>query len=220
VNVVLASAELARVKVLVDSLAADAGFAVRHCASSAREILFCCEMVNPCVLIVDHAFFREVDKGEFQRKAGYGRNIAALTVLTETGNGAMEELLRLGCMGFVDPCVTPACLQKAIRCVAGGEVWAGRRLISDLLRRCLSVSTPRLLTAREEEILSLMARGYRNREIARTLCITRETVRWHQRNLYSKMGVHDRASAAVIARKSPLEEETTLPAEVVLGVCV
>jgi DNA-binding CsgD family transcriptional regulator len=60
------------------------------------------------------------------------------------------------------------------------------------------------LTAREIQVLRLVARGCRNQEIAEQLFISVETVRWHLRSLYGKLGVHDRLSAAVFA--SGLEE--------------
>lgn len=54
---------------------------------------------------------------------------------------------------------------------------------------------PRHLSARETEILSLMARDYTAREIATNLGITLHTVRTHSENILRKLGVHHRAAA-------------------------
>ena len=79
------------------------------------------------------------------------------------------------------------------------------------------------MTAREAEILTLVSQGYTNQQIAETLCICRETVRWHMRMLYAKLGVHDRQSAASHAlqpglnvRKPSLpEKHSKLPVRVI-----
>lgn len=55
------------------------------------------------------------------------------------------------------------------------------------------------LTEREDEILKLMAEGLTNREISDQLVIEFETVRWHTKNIYNKLGVHTRAQAVIRA---------------------
>jgi DNA-binding NarL/FixJ family response regulator len=52
------------------------------------------------------------------------------------------------------------------------------------------------LTRREQEILELLCRGFSNKEIAETLCISFETVRWHNRRIYHKLHVRSRSEAA------------------------
>ena len=83
----------------------------------------------------------------------------------------------------------------ALRAVADGELWAPRKVISGLVREWVNESSPRQLTGRESEILALIAGGYTNRQIAESLFITRETVRWHVRSIYAKLGASDRESA-------------------------
>jgi ATP/maltotriose-dependent transcriptional regulator MalT len=55
------------------------------------------------------------------------------------------------------------------------------------------------LTARETEILALVAQGFTNQQISDALHIGRETVRWNMRMIYGKLGVHDRESAVLRA---------------------
>lgn len=57
------------------------------------------------------------------------------------------------------------------------------------------------LTAREREILNLMTGGATNQQIAEQLCLSTETVRWHVRRLYEKIGAKDRQDAARYARE-------------------
>lgn len=58
------------------------------------------------------------------------------------------------------------------------------------------------LTPREEEVLKLMARGFSNKETARVLDISPDTVKTHVRNIFSKLGVTDRTQAAVWASRN------------------
>ena len=60
------------------------------------------------------------------------------------------------------------------------------------------------LTRRELEILQLIARGMRNKEIAANLCISEQTVQVHVKNIRSKLEVHDRTAAVVVAAQRGL----------------
>jgi len=64
------------------------------------------------------------------------------------------------------------------------------------------------LTQRELEILRLLAQGLSNREIAQALVIAPGTVKWYNKQLYSKLGVHNRSQAVDMARKMGLLEDT------------
>jgi ATP/maltotriose-dependent transcriptional regulator MalT len=76
---------------------------------------------------------------------------------------------------------------------------ASRKTVSTVLQSLLFASKHRL-TFRETEILGLVANGLKNREIAKRLLISPETVRWHLRTLYNKLGTHDRMRAVIKVR--------------------
>jgi len=59
----------------------------------------------------------------------------------------------------------------------------------------------RRFTPREQEILECISNGETNRSIAARLFITRDTVRWHLRCLYTKLGVHNRKAVAAFVEK-------------------
>ncbi len=105
----------------------------------------------------------------------------------------------MGCRGVLEVDSPAATLRRAIQAVASGEIWASRRSISRVVQTLLFADRQQM-TSRESQILKLIARGYSNREIAEQLFISRETVRWHMRSLYSKIGAHDRDSAVTYAR--------------------
>jgi DNA-binding NarL/FixJ family response regulator len=102
------------------------------------------------------------------------------------------DLLHLGCSGSINTAVSPADFQRAFHAVASGELWFPRRVLSTAVRTLLSTVNQKRLTQREREVLRLIVQGFNNREIADSLFITRETVRWHVRSIYSKIGTNDR----------------------------
>ena len=98
----------------------------------------------------------------------------------------------------------------AVRAVARGEVWLGPQVTSKVVQRSMGTSSSQLgpdqLTKREMEVLSLMAKGQSNEEIAESLYITERTVRFHVSNLFSKLQVTSRVEAVVKAFRLQLVE--------------
>jgi DNA-binding NarL/FixJ family response regulator len=114
--------------------------------------------------------------------------------------------LRAGASGFLLKDAQRAELVAAVRVVAAGEALLAptvtRRLINDLVRRPgPSPSDPRLstLTARELEILRLVARGLSNGELAAALFLSEHTVKTHVRNIFTKLDLRDRVQAVILA---------------------
>jgi two-component system nitrate/nitrite response regulator NarP len=93
---------------------------------------------------------------------------------------------------------------ECIEQVAAGVQWidndALKRVIADLARRDARAAATRPLSARENEVARLAARGLRNREIAETLGLTESTVKMHMGNAFDKLGVASRAEMAALAR--------------------
>jgi NarL family two-component system response regulator LiaR len=99
----------------------------------------------------------------------------------------------------------------AIRKVLAGESSLDQEIATQLLMRLMEEDRPEqegerkneaipgLLSPRETEVLRLVARGYTNQQIARTLLISVSTVKKHVRSVISNLGVSDRTQAAVRA---------------------
>ena len=193
-------------------------------SSPLKDVLDECQKRAPCVLVVDYDSVVSSERpAEFTKKIQFGRLIPVLVTIDGESSPGLELLLRMGCMGFLEPQASPRQVRRAVEAVSSGEFWAPRKVVSRVLQDILSPDNPRSMTAREAEILTLVSQGYTNQQIAETLCICRETVRWHMRMLYAKLGVHDRQSAASHAlqpglnvRKPSLpEKHSKLPARVI-----
>jgi len=116
--------------------------------------------------------------------------------------------IKAGANGYLLKDVAVEDLARAIRSVAGGEFLlhpevAGKVL--DEFRETPKEMTPLSdLTPREIEVLTLIAKGYSNKEIAATLCIATRTVKAHVSNILGKLHAMDRTQAAVYAVRQGL----------------
>jgi DNA-binding NarL/FixJ family response regulator len=122
------------------------------------------------------------------------------------------DALRAGASGFLLKDVRRDQLVDAVRVVAAGEALLApsvtRRLVSDFIavRRSTGKGAPApdVLTAREQEILHLLARGRTNAEIAGELFISEHTVKTHVANVLMKLGLRDRIHAVIHAYETGL----------------
>lgn len=197
VSLVIAGEELYNWKPLQKCLAREAPFIVLRCAATPADVFFCCQRVMPCVLLVDQPFADAIDSLEFGARIHASRSIYPLVRVERNEPSSAETYLRMGYCGCVPADISPRALAQAARAAASGLYWADRAVLSRMLRGFLAADHPSRLTQREAEILSLIARGYRNKEIAEKLCLSFDTVRWHIRGIYAKIGVHDRLTAAL-----------------------
>jgi len=168
--------------------------------------------LRPCVLLTDFASVAELKRpNDFSQKLGFGRIIPVLVLIDGQPPEAIEPLLRLGLMGFLPETAPQWQIRRAVEALAAGEVWAPRKLLARVFQDFLAEHSRDELTARELEILAFVTQGYSNKDAARTLQLSRETVRWHMRSIYGKLGVHDRASAALYGVRHGLDKRTITP---------
>jgi DNA-binding NarL/FixJ family response regulator len=111
----------------------------------------------------------------------------------------LYETLRAGADGYVLKDIAPDELAQAVRTVANGEVLVqpqlAGRLLSRFGRQGRGGYLYEALTTREQEVLQLLARGLRNKEIAARLYVSERTVNFHLANIYHKLNVSGRTEA-------------------------
>jgi DNA-binding NarL/FixJ family response regulator len=119
-----------------------------------------------------------------------------LLLTTQDREEYLYETLRAGADGYIWKESAAEELAQAIRTVASGEVHIQPQLAGKLLSR-IGRAQPgsEVLTARELEVLQLLARGMRNKEIAARLYVSERTVNFHLANIYQKLNVSGRTEA-------------------------
>lgn len=140
--------------------------------------------------------------------AGTGR---VLVLTTFDRDDYLFAALRAGASGFLLKNADPDDLVEAVRAVAGGHALLAPEVTRRVIERFASPSgaayRPELLatlTDREREVLSWMARGRSNAEIAEELVLGEATVKTHVSRVLLKLGVRDRVQAVVLAYESGL----------------
>jgi DNA-binding NarL/FixJ family response regulator len=128
--------------------------------------------------------------------------------LTEAADAELgTELFRRGAWGVFPQSGHLANLRKAIRAVAADEIWADRHCSSQVIRKIVegkrslerSVEATPDLSTREKQILSLVAGGMKNGQVAEKLQISEMTVKVHLNRVFKKIGVKNRLQAALFA---------------------
>ncbi|WNF29895.1 response regulator transcription factor [Streptomyces sp. C11-1] len=138
--------------------------------------------------------------------AASGGATRALMLTTFGLDEYVYDALTAGASGFLLKDATFPELLHAVRVVADGHALLAPeitgRLISEFTRQRAGARPPRSvegLTAREAEVLVLIAQGLSNADIADRLTITDHTVKTHINRLFAKMGLRDRAQAVILA---------------------
>ena len=126
---------------------------------------------------------------------------AKIIVLAEhAGDAEITKALKKGAAGYICKDVEPDDLITAIRTVA-----AGRKYIPDDIAQILSENLGQEdLTPAENKVLGMIVDGMSNKEIAFALDVSENTVKTHVKNIFDKIGVSDRTTAATMAIKRGL----------------
>jgi DNA-binding NarL/FixJ family response regulator len=190
-RVVLCGDILPHRQVFSDALSATTGLTVVRCSENREGVLSICQQLNASLLIAKEVFIQQLPSADFVRLTDYGRGTHVLAILEMDGFEASTNMLRHGCRGVLPPRFSMKLVKRASLAVLEGELWAPPRVISSLLSELLKgvpVKEKNGLTPQEQRILELSVQGYKNSAIANELFISTETVRWHKRRLYRKIG--------------------------------
>jgi DNA-binding NarL/FixJ family response regulator len=193
-------------------LEAEPGLRVVAEASDGVEAIELARRQQPDIVLMDIRMPR-LDGLEATRRLLKGPTRTRVVMLTTFDlDEYVFDALTAGASGFLLKDAPPEQLIAAIQVVAGGDALLApsitRRLIEEFVRRPPARAGPPRqltgLTARELEVLRLLARGLSNAEIAAELVLGEATIKTHVGNLLTKLGLRDRVQAVVLAYESGL----------------
>ena len=176
-------------------------------AADGHEALALARELEPDVVLMDVRMPNLDGIGATRRILELGGDTKVLMLTTFDLDEYVYEALRAGASGFLLKDVPPEQLVGAIHVVAQGEALLApsvtRRVIEEFTKRPLQregmPDEVADLTAREVEVLQLIAKGLSNAEIAKELYVSETTVKTHVAHVLTKLSVRDRVQAVVLA---------------------
>jgi DNA-binding NarL/FixJ family response regulator len=185
-------------------------------ASTGLEAVAKAARFDPTVILMDIRM-PELDGLQATRRILAADNSARILILTTFGlDEYVYEALRAGASGFVLKDDPPEQLIAAVRTVAAGDALLSPAITKNVIKQFTRVPRPSRpkeldeLTAREQEILRLIAGGLSNAEIGQQLFISETTVKTHVTHILQKLGLRDRVQAVVLAYQTGLAEADTV----------
>lgn len=174
-------------------------------ADSASQINGLAEKFKPDLLFLQ-AEILGTDPADFisrLRHAWAGGKVIVVTPGGISGNG--EQFVKAGAVGVIARSTDPDVFVKSARKAMRNELLLPKKKAPPVGPASPSTRPVDTLTRREKSIIACLVQGWRNREIARTLHITEQTVKNHLRAIYDKVGVSDRLELALYAIHQKLE---------------
>jgi DNA-binding NarL/FixJ family response regulator len=174
-------------------------------AASVAEGAALASRVEPEILLVD---VERADASDLAELASLGReqpDLGLVALLDASAERYLPGLAR-GRLGYLPRDAAPEVILQTLRAVASGLVVLAPRVVPSL------VAAPRLaaapptdaLTARELEVLALLAQGLPNKAIALSLAISEHTVKFHVGAILGKLGAASRTEAVMLAARQGL----------------
>jgi two-component system nitrate/nitrite response regulator NarP len=178
---------------LADYIGRDARFEVLGAVATGAEFASQAELKRAEIGVVGWAL-PDITGGALL--AMLKRRHIGTRVVVYTGDGGkdvLRESVREGAWGFISKAEEPEVLIEALAAVA-----RGRLSLPYIDMRTLNADPIEALTGREKELLAALANGWTNLQIAARTGISSNTVKYHLKNLYDKLGVNNRAMAVAL----------------------
>ncbi|GAB3067082.1 response regulator [Phycicoccus sp. Root101] len=189
-------------------LDAEADFAVVGTAADGAEAVGLVTTLAPDIALMDIRM-PDVDGIEATRQIVESGSATRIIILTTFGaDDLVLAALRAGASGYLLKDTPRASLVAAIRSVAAGEAAVEKQVLDRLVNARPAPPHPETaqvlarLSPRETEVLTLVARGATNPEIARQLFIGETTVKTHVSRIQAKLGARDRVQLVVMAHRA------------------
>ena len=181
-------------------------------AEDGAQAVACVRELRPSVVLMDVRMPNLDGIAATKRIVADALPTRVLVLTTFDQDEIVYDALKAGASGFLLKSAPPAKLVDAVRTIAVGDALLApsvtRRLVEDFVRRPPpgEAAPPELaaLTDREREVLTLIARGLTNAEIAQRFVLSEATVKTHVNRVFSKLRLRDRVQAVVLAYESGL----------------
>jgi DNA-binding NarL/FixJ family response regulator len=179
---------------------------VATAANAEQALLATCEHL-PDVILMDIEMPGEIDGIEATRRIRRLHPDVRIVMLTShLDRGTIEAALQAGANGYTLKDGDIDELERAVRVAGDGDYPISPKAARMLLQSRPSPTRAQpTLSQREQDVLALAARGYANKEIARSLWITERTVKGHLTRIFKKLGVSDRTQAALWAQRNSID---------------
>jgi two-component system response regulator NreC len=179
-------------------------------ASDGEEGIREAERLRPDVVLMDLSMPHGMDGLTATRELKSRMPEVAVLILTmHDDDEYLFRAIHAGASGYVLKSAPHEELTAAVRSVAGGDAYlnptATRRLMNEYLEQMRGGGRPaNTLSEREKEVLTLIAKGYSNKEIADRLMISVKTVETHKSNVMEKLGLRSRPELVKFAMQKGL----------------
>jgi DNA-binding NarL/FixJ family response regulator len=192
---------------LVAVLGTQPDFEVVGEAADGEEAARLARRLQPDVILLDLEMPNVDGVGALERLRDAGSSARAVVFTAYDTDERVLGALRAGARGYLLKGSSREEIFSAVRAVNSGGSLLGPAAAERLLERAGSDGTaPEHLSPREAEVLGLISRGLRNKEIAERLFITERTVKFHVGSILAKLGAHNRTEAVRIATRRGLVE--------------
>lgn len=173
-------------------------------AANGRDAIAACRQLKPDVVLMD--LLMPVMDGltaitQIRHELPEVEIVALTSVLEDS---TVSDVVRAGAIGYLLKDATGDEVALAVKCAARGEVRLSPQAAARLVRDVRAPDAPQPLTARENDVLKLLAVGKSNKEIALALHIGEKTVHSHVSSILAKLGVPSRTQAALFAIRTGL----------------
>ena len=191
---------------LVGLLAMEPDFEIVGEAANGLEALALAVSLRPDVVLMDLRMPEMDGVAATARIAAEVPSVRVLILTTYDTDQNIVHAVEAGASGYLLKDATPEELAAAIRAAAGGETVLPPAIVAKLVNhlRTPAPVTQDVLTAREIQVLRLVARGLTNADIGRELHIGETTVKTHLVRMFAKLDVGDRTAAVTVAMQRGL----------------
>jgi DNA-binding NarL/FixJ family response regulator len=184
-------------------------------AAAGKEVVEIAAELRPDVILMDIQMpgMNGIEAARRILEANQEVGVVVLTMFED--DDSVFSAMRAGARGYVLKGAPPSQILKVLRAVAGGEAYFGPEIARRLMdffsapKPASPEETFPELSAREVEILDLIAQGHSNAKIAGRLFLSPKTVGNHISHIFTKLQVADRAHAIIRAREAGLGRENT-----------